>query len=704
MRHLRAAPCFLAVCAAAAAPLRSLAAQTVVQLEGGASSLVDGYGATANFWRPGSDGWVGIGYLDGLRIGAFLRTGLGRDTLRIGNDALQVRFPTDIFTGGHNLLVQGVSWTGGTSTSSYAVFGGASSSGLGAQSFQPTSVEQPLGALFIQHRLSPTVRLSGTAVVADRQTVMPGIEWQPVPNLTTALTAGLGADQRYAASSVALQQGRFGLKAQYAWNPDGFRRVAVPTPNQTESDRENILLTYQLSQDLTLGIGRQNFVMDSSEAGSPIRAVGNSAFAGGRIDEWRVTAGLYDSRSQGIRNLSSYMAVGRELSPWLDAELFLLQSRPEGRPASTTPLANLRWRVSPHFELMQQISYQGHRATVLLGAGLATAIGEFGVDYQIVHQPFQPFQPFRSALNLTARLQLGSYATNFGTYIRPDGAVDYTASGRTFLYMGSSIGAQPLMSPGGISRFIVRGTVRDGDGAPVEGAALDIGGQVVFTNADGAFFLRDSRQRSLPLTVLPNEFLLPGTWELVGAPASVETRPEGRTTPVEIVLRRLVVPAPAAPPIESPPDPAPPVPAPAMPAIVATAPVETIDLDREILGPHRTPVHFRWGSRHVPAADRFVLDSLAAVLASTPALIVEIQGHSDATGSRRANLRLSRARAEAVSRYLVRRGVPARRIVTRGFGAARPMADNRSAAGRATNRRVELHRAAAGEQPDESAP
>jgi OOP family OmpA-OmpF porin len=98
------------------------------------------------------------------------------------------------------------------------------------------------------------------------------------------------------------------------------------------------------------------------------------------------------------------------------------------------------------------------------------------------------------------------------------------------------------------------------------------------------------------------------------------------------------------------------------------------------------------------------LDSLAAVLASTPALIVEIQGHSDATGSRRANLRLSRARAEAVSRYLVRRGVPARRIVTRGFGAARPMADNRSAAGRATNRRVELHRAAAGEQPDESAP
>ena len=674
---------------------RELAAQTVVQLQGGGSSLVDGYGATANFWRPGSDGWVGIGYLDGLRIGAFLRTGLGRDTLRVGNDALQIRFPTDIFSSGHNLLVQGLGYAGGDARTSYYAFGGASSSGLGAQSFQPTSVERPLGALFLRRRLAPSVRLTGTVVVAERQTAVPGLEWQATPDLTAGVAAGVGSDRPYAASSVVWRRGKFGARASYAWNSDGFRRVAVPTPYQTETDRENLLLTYDLLPAFTIGVGRQNFVQDSADTRPPVRASGNSVFAGGRLSDWRVTAGLYDSRSEGLRNLSSYFALGRELTPWLDAEVFLLQSRPDGRPTSTTPLANLRWRVSPQLGLMQQISYQDRRATIQFGASLATALGELGVDYQIVHQPFQPLKPFRSALNLRARLQLGSYSTSFGTYIRPDGAVDYSASGSTFLYLGSSTGAQPLVpAGGGIARYVVRGTVRDADGAPVEGAALEIGGQVVFTNADGVFFLRDSRMRRLPVTVLPREFLLPGRWDVVVAPPMAESRPEKQAAGLEIVLRRADAPAPAPAPTIAPATVPPPAAEPSAEPVEPVEPaVETIDLDRDILGPHRVPVRFAWGSRRIPAGYRPVLDSLATRLAAAPSLVVEIQGHADSTGGRRANLALSRARATAVRGYLLARGVAPERVIAMGFGADRPIADNQTGAGRALNRRVELHRA-----------
>jgi len=577
--------------------------------------------------------------------------------------------------------VQGAGWAGGDERTSYALFAGASSSGLGAQTFQPTSVERPLGALVASRKLTPALRLSTTVVAAERQTVVPGLEWQPAPDLTTALAAGVGSDRPYAASSLAWRRGPLGVRASYAWNPDRFRRVAVPTPYQTENDRENVQLTYDLTDGFSVGVARQNFVQDSADARPAVRASGNSVFAAGRIGEWRVGAGLYDSRSEGIRNLSSYTALGRELSPWLDAEVFVLQSRPEGRPVSTTPLANLRWRVSPHLGLMQQISYQHKRATVLFGANLLTSVGEFGIDYQIVHQPFRPFQPFRSALNLTARLQLGSYSTSFGTYVRPDGAVDYSASGSTFLYMGSSLGTQPIQLRGGISRYLVRGTVRDEAGTPVEGAALEIGGQVVFTNASGVFFLRDGHPRRLPLRVLVHEFLLPGEWKVVSAPEAVDARAEGRETVVGIILRRAdQAPAPAA--VVVPPEPEPVEP--------VSPPVATIDLDRDVLGPYRTPVHFAWGSRHLPAASRPVLDSLAAVLVMTPELQVEIQGYTDATGGRRANLRLSRARAEAVRQYLMDRGVPSARIVTRGFGAERPAADNSSEAGRELNRRVEV--------------
>src|SRR6476646_11792760 len=176
---------------------------------------------------------------------------------------------------------------------------------------------------------------------------------------------------------------------------------------------------------------------------APRRATGNSAYASGRVQEVRLTGGIYDSHSGGFSNLSSYFAVGREVTSWLDAEMFLLQSRPSGLPMSTTPILNLRWRLSPRLRVMQQLSVHDHRPTILFGANLITALGEFGADYQIVHQPFQPFQPFRSALNLTARLQLGRYSTNLGTYVRPDGAVDYSASGSTFLYMGAFGGVQP---------------------------------------------------------------------------------------------------------------------------------------------------------------------------------------------------------------------------------------------------------------------
>jgi hypothetical protein len=532
----RLAALMITGCALVVVPPGS-SAQTVVEMQGGGSSLMGGYGATANFWRSGVDGWIGLGYLNGFRAGAFLRKAMKKDTLGIGNTALVMRLPTDIFTPGYNLLVQGVSYTGGNDRTSYLGFGGASSAGVGAPSFQPTDIEKPMGAVFLQHRATPTVRVTASAIFADKQTVLPGLQWQPTPDVTAGFVAGVGSGRPYGASSLSLRHGPLDLKASYAWNPDRFRRAAVPTPNQAEVDRENVTITYQLSPEFSVGVGRQNFVQDSSDSQLPVRATGNTVFAGGRWREIRLSAGLYDSRSQGTANLSSYFALGRELTRWLDAEVFVLQSRPENQPSVTTPLANLRWRLSPRVGLSQQISIHDHRPTVLFGATLITSIGEFGVDYQIVHQPFKPLNPFRSALNLTARLQLGSYSTSLGTYVRPDGAVDYSASGSTFLYMGSFGGAQPQQIGGRMSQYVIRGKVRDTAGNPVEGAALDFGGELVFTNSSGEFLLRVRRPSRYALTVLPAEFLLPGVWEVLSAPDEVTASAEPRAVPLEIILR-----------------------------------------------------------------------------------------------------------------------------------------------------------------------
>ena len=87
---------------------------------------------------------------------------------------------------------------------------------------------------------------------------------------------------------------------------------------------------------------------------------------------------------------------------------------------------------------------------------------------------------------------------------------------------------------------------------------------------------------------------------------------------------------------------------------------------------------------------RTALDELAKRLKSeNHDIYIEIQGHTDATGSQQYNLKLGEQRAEAACRYLnMEHGIPLHRISTISYGENAPMADNDTREGRALNRRV----------------
>ncbi|MCE1189904.1 MAG: OmpA family protein [Ignavibacteria bacterium] len=85
-----------------------------------------------------------------------------------------------------------------------------------------------------------------------------------------------------------------------------------------------------------------------------------------------------------------------------------------------------------------------------------------------------------------------------------------------------------------------------------------------------------------------------------------------------------------------------------------------------------------------------ILINAAQVLLINTDLKIEIQGHTDNVGSIEANKKLSVDRAEAVKRFLVAKGVDASRLSTVGFGATRPIADNKTQEGKAFNRRIEF--------------
>lgn len=70
--------------------------------------------------------------------------------------------------------------------------------------------------------------------------------------------------------------------------------------------------------------------------------------------------------------------------------------------------------------------------------------------------------------------------------------------------------------------------------------------------------------------------------------------------------------------------------------------------------------------------------------------IVRVEGHTDSIGSASYNQSLSERRAATVQNALINQGIPAADIAATGYGETRPVADNRTATGRAQNRRVEI--------------
>ncbi len=129
----------------------------------------------------------------------------------------------------------------------------------------------------------------------------------------------------------------------------------------------------------------------------------------------------------------------------------------------------------------------------------------------------------------------------------------------------------------------------------------------------------------------------------------------------------------AAPP---PPPPPPPPPAPPKPTTekVTFAADALFDFDKYVIKPEA----------------RAKLDDLVSKLAGVNLEVIVAVGHTDWIGTDEYNLGLSKRRSDAIKQYLVSKGIEANRIYTEGKGEKQPVADNRTAEGRAKNRRVEI--------------
>lgn len=101
-------------------------------------------------------------------------------------------------------------------------------------------------------------------------------------------------------------------------------------------------------------------------------------------------------------------------------------------------------------------------------------------------------------------------------------------------------------------------------------------------------------------------------------------------------------------------------------------------------------VTFNTDSSDIRASFYDVLNSVVLVVKEFDKTLIEVAGHTDSTGSDQYNQSLSERRAGSVGQYFIAQGIPGMRVMTRGYGELRPIADNNSPQGRELNRRVEL--------------
>ncbi|NDY96616.1 OmpA family protein [Wenzhouxiangella limi] len=112
--------------------------------------------------------------------------------------------------------------------------------------------------------------------------------------------------------------------------------------------------------------------------------------------------------------------------------------------------------------------------------------------------------------------------------------------------------------------------------------------------------------------------------------------------------------------------------------------------ERSVLITFPSQMGFESGSAQLTSEAARLIDRLAAVLREYRATLIVVSGHTDNVGDPDFNQRLSEQRARSVAQHLQDSGISHVRLLIRGFGSDRPVADNTSETGRARNRRVEL--------------
>jgi len=521
-----------------AGPADSVWGQAFV-ITGGSSSIARAHGGALEFRSAKRAGRIDIGTFGKTSVGFSVRQYYRGLRIDAGDQPISFTVPTDVSGVSYYFLSRGVSVERKMENGILSVFAGSTSNGFHAPFLSVARSETAAGAILYERQISSSVRWVSRNLFSRRLTTLQSVEWAVKSDLKLAMSSGLGSGQGYWASTVALDKQWLILDGGYIRSSDSFRRVAVQSPQFSESDREKVRVELIPARNLRFVLSRDNY-LSPLNSGLPNRATVSGFGFWTSIAGTQFHASLFRSATRMGRSQALALGTRRTFTRRIEAGLdFLSNGRLNSN--SGTFVATVRETLNARLSLNQVITRSSGQTTVSYGGSLLSNLVTVTADYQTVFLPFVSADPgqFKQVLMLGLHFQLSHGIQIHGdTIISPAGKVRYTSYATTYGYhaMAASPGAS---ASGGFFRYAVRGRVVDAEGSPLEGAAVRIGRELAFTDSQGNFFLRLKKAQQVPFAVAPDDFVTPGRYDVVRAPNQVFPSLESEARDYEVVVRRL---------------------------------------------------------------------------------------------------------------------------------------------------------------------
>jgi hypothetical protein len=535
--------------------LTGAAEAQIFRVQGGASQLLQADGGSVDIIAPNYNGNVGMGFFAGrFEFGATAHYRLRDYTLTAGDDFVPFTLPTDIFDPTHYFAARGFSLARSNKISSLYVLAGVTSVPIGTGFFRAAHSDTPAGAIFYQRKLSDSLRFVSRNIFSDHQTSIQGVEWEFREGMKASFAGGLGSDRGYAATTFEAQGRTMLFRAGYIAAGDSFRRVTVVSPLTSEVEKENIEFAYQPKKFFSFSAGRHHLLEPLSLTSAPSHATVNEAVANFHVGRTYFGTGLFQSSLGKQGTVGTNLYGGRRFGERLDLGANLFSSRTSRGQSSSMLTVTSREKITQRISLLQLMSRASGQTSLAFGGEMLTNRFAFRADYQNVYNPFRPDRPFQQALALNVMVRLlGPLQLTAASNVGPDGRVRYSIGANTYLYRVAGMFSWQGQAQDHFTfpKYVVQGVVRDADGQPVRGIAVYVGKELAYTDDEGRFMVRLRKRTELTLQVALDQFMIPGNFEVVQAPATVMPDEDGKGQDVGIVLRRVRPKTPPATPTDS---------------------------------------------------------------------------------------------------------------------------------------------------------